>query len=122
MVFVANNQQFANANGSADIQGVALAGYSYAGPTGAPAGFVRIYDANLVSLDYSVKINGFPPGLLGALLWPHGPAPHNLASKPVVTTGSKTVNIGNIPVARVTSTCSCGDTVQQGSRNVKIGS
>ena len=122
MAFVSNNQQFANVNGSADIKGVALAGYSYAGPTGAPAGFIRIFAAGGASLDFSVKINGFPPGLKTALLWPHGPAPHNQASLPNVTNGSATVNIGNIPVARVGATCSCGDTIQIGSRNVNIGS
>lgn len=122
MAFVNNNQQFANASGSADIKQAALAGFSYAGPTGQPAGFIRIFSADGQSLDFSVRINGFPAGLKTALLWPHGPAPHNQPSLPQVTSGSATVNIGNIPIARQGSTCSCGDTIQIGSRNVNIGS
>lgn len=96
---------------------VALSGYSYASPTGSPAGLVRQVGAN-----FEVKINNFVPGLEGSLVLGHGPrAPHNQASNPTIIDGSSTVKIGRRGVAYVGSRITCGDVVANGSLDVQIG-
>lgn len=95
---------------------VALCGYSFASPTGAPVGLLRQQGSN-----FQVKINNLVPGLQGSFVTGHGSSPHNGASVPTVIDGSSTVKIGRRNVAYVGARCSCGDTVQNGSLDVQIG-
>lgn len=95
---------------------VALCGYSFAAPTGAPSGLIRRIGSN-----YNVVINNFVPALLGSLVNNHGNVPHNGASNPSIIDGSTRVNIGRRPVAYVGARISCGDTVVNGSLDVQIG-
>lgn len=95
---------------------VALCGYSFASPTGAPAGIVRKAGSN-----FNVKINTFIPALRGSLVTGHAAAPHNNISNPTIIDGSSTVKIGRRGVAYVGARISCNDVVANGSLDVNIG-
>lgn len=65
----------------------------------------------------NVFVDGAPIVVVGTLIAPHGPTPHDAAAMAV---GSATVFAGGLPVCRAGDLATCGDT-GHGTSNVSAG-
>ncbi|CAB4129727.1 COG4104 Uncharacterized conserved protein [uncultured Caudovirales phage] len=71
----------------------------------------------------SVLINGLPAAVVGSVSSPHSPwgSPHPPHDAATVVSGSSTVIVGGLALARAGDPLSCGHAIASGSANVIAG-